>query len=120
MRPGPRPRVDDWRSTPPRRNPYDGYYRKTDSLRDELDRTLGHYDQRQNIPPTYDASPRVNSLQRDGTSIENAMRETVHMLRSSQLSAEDFIRRYRDLMRDSYHNRREIERITRENRDKLR
>lgn len=119
MRPGPRPRVGDWGSTPPRRNPYDGYYRKNESFRDELDRTIGRYDQKQNIPPTYDASPRVNSLQRDAASIENAIRDTVRMLRSGQLVAEDFIRRYRDLMRDSYHNRREIERSIRETRDKL-
>ena len=119
MRPGPRPRENDWGSAPTRRNPYDGYYRKPESFRDELDRTIGRYDQRQNIPPTYDASPRVQSLQRDGASIENSIRDTIHMLRSGQLGAEDFIRSYRDLMRDSYHNRCEIERITRETRDSL-
>jgi hypothetical protein len=119
MRPGPRTRGGDWGSTPPRRNPYDSYYRKPESFRDELDRTIGLYDQKQTIPPTYDASPRMHSLQRDAASIENAIRDAVHMLRSGQLVAEDFIRRYRDLMRDSYHNRREIERITRETRDNL-
>jgi hypothetical protein len=119
MRPGPRLRVDEWGSTPTRRNPYDGYYRKPESFRDELDRTIGRYDQKQNISPTYNASPRIHSLQRDAASIESAIRNTVHMLRSGQLVAEDFIRRYRDLMRDSYHNRCEIERITRETRDSL-
>ncbi len=61
----------------------------------------------------------MHSLQRDAASIENAIRDTVHMLRSGQLVAEDFIRRYRDLMRDSYHNRREIDRVARESRDNL-
>ncbi len=117
IRPGPRPRVDEWRVTPPRRNPYDGYYRKPESFRDELDRTIGRYDQRRNIPPNYDADPRLHSLQKDASSIETAIRDTVHMLRSGQLFAEDFIRRYRDLMRDSYHNRLEIERISRETLD---
>lgn len=119
MRPSPRPRDSDWGSTPSRRNPYDGYYRKPETFRDELDRSIGQYGQRQNTPPTYDASPRMHSLQRDAASIESAIRDTVHMLRSGQLVAEDFIRRYRDLIRDSYHNRREIERINRETRDQL-
>ena len=119
MRPVPRPRVGDWESTPIRHYPYDGYYRKPESFHDELDRVIGQYDQRPSARPTYDASPRVHSLQRDAASIENAIRDAVHMLRSGQLAAEDFIRRYRDLMRDSYHNRREIERVTRETRDKL-
>ncbi|MGY5855568.1 MAG: hypothetical protein RTS72_03145, partial [Candidatus Thorarchaeota archaeon] len=119
MRPAPRPRVGEWGQTHPRRNPYDGYYRKPESFRDELDRSIERYDQRQNIPPIYDASPRVHSLQRDAASIETAIRDTVHMLRSQQIGTEDFIRRYRDLMRDSYHNRREIQRNTRESRDSL-
>jgi hypothetical protein len=33
--------------------------------------------------------------------------------------AEDFIRRYKDLMRDSFHNRQEIEQFTRRTRDNL-
>jgi transposase-like protein len=119
MRPAPRPRVGDWESTSVRYHPYDSYYRKPESFHDELDRVIGQYDQRPSARPTYDASPRVHSLQRDAASIENAIRDAVHMLRSGQLAAEDFIRRYRDLMRDSYHNRREIERVTRETRDKL-
>jgi len=119
MRPAPRPRGSEWGSPPVRQNPYDSYYRKPETYRDELERTFGQYSQKQNIPRTYDVSPRIHSLQRDAASIESAIRDTVHMLRSGQLAAEDFIRRYRDLMRDSYHNRREIERITRENRDKL-
>jgi transposase-like protein len=119
MHSGSRPGVGDWRSTPVRRNPYDIYYRKPESFRDELDRVIGQYDQTKNMRPNYDISPRLHSLQRDAASISNAIRDSVHMLRSGQLVAEDFIRRYRDLMRDSYHNRREIERITRETRDKL-
>jgi hypothetical protein len=119
MRPGPRPRGGEWGSMLPRRNPNDGYYRKPESFRDELDRTIDRYDQKQNIPPTYSASPRVHSLQRDVESIESAIQNTVHMLRSRQLGPEDFIRRYKDLMRDSYHTRREIERTTKETRDNL-
>ena len=119
FRPGPKPREYDWGQPPKRSFPYDGYYRQPESFRDELDRAIGRYDQRRTVPPTYEMSPRMHSLQRDAASIENAIRDTVHMLRSGQLIAEDFIRRYRDLMRDSYHNRREMERVNREARDKL-
>jgi hypothetical protein len=119
LRPGPRPRDYDWGQPSTRSFPYDGYYRKPESFRDELDRAIGRYDQKRTNLPTYEMSPRMHSLQRDAASIENAIRDTVHMLRSGQLIAEDFIRRYRDLMRDSYHNRREMERIDRETRDKL-
>jgi hypothetical protein len=61
----------------------------------------------------------MHALQRDAASIEDAIRDTVHMLRSGELMAEDFIRRYKDLMRDSFHNRREMEQIARSSRDKL-
>lgn len=119
MKSGYRPRVGDWGSASVRRGPYDNYYRKPESFRDELDRVIRQYDQTQNPHPTYDVSPRLHSLQRDAASIEDAIRDTVHMIRSGQLVTEDFIRRYRDLMRDSYHTRREIERVTRDTRDKL-
>ena len=119
MRPAPRPKVGGWGQTNPRYNPFDGYYRKPETFREELDRVIGRYEPGQRTPPTYDASPRMHSLRRDAASIESAIRDIVHMLRSGQLVAEDFIRRYRDLMRDSYHNRREMERINRESRDQL-
>ena len=119
MRPGTRPRVGDWGTAPIRRHPYDSYFRKPESFRDELDRVIGQYDRKRDVPPMYDTSPRMHSLQRDAASIEDAIRDTVHMLRSGQLVTEDFIRRYRDMMRDSYHNKREIERVTKESRDNL-
>lgn len=119
MRPGPKPQGGGWSQSPTRYNPYDGYYRKPESFREELDRVIGRYDQGHRSSPIYNASPRMHSLKRDAASIENAIRETVHMLRNGQLVAEDFIRRYRDLMRDSYHNRQEIERVNRESRDQL-
>ncbi len=117
--PNSRPHIGDWRTPPVRRYPYDGYYQKPESFRDELDRVIGQYDQKRSTYPSYETSPRMHSLQRDAASIENAIRDTVHMLRSGQLVTEDFIRRYRDLMRDSYHNRHEMERVRSETRDKL-
>ena len=119
MQQRPRPQVSWGSPNPIRRYPYDGYYRKPESFREELDRVIGNYEHRVTQDPLYDTNPRLHSLQRDAASIENAIRDTIHMLRSGQLVAEDFIRRYRDLMRDSYHNRCEIERIRNESRDKL-
>lgn len=119
MQPGSIHRTEGWNPSPIRHYPYDHYYRKPESFKDELDRVVGQYGQKPNINPSYDTNPRIHSLQRDAASIEAAIRDTVHMLRSGQLMAEDFIRRYRELMRDSYHTRQEMERISEESRDAL-
>ncbi|MFW9813887.1 MAG: hypothetical protein ACFFF9_15600 [Candidatus Thorarchaeota archaeon] len=114
-RPGLKPRISDWERSRPRPSPYGGYYRKPETFREELSRTIDQYD----TQSTYPNSPRMHALQRDAASIENAIRDTVHMLRSGQLMAEDFIRRYKDLMRDSFHNRREMDQISRSSHDSL-
>jgi ribosomal protein S17E len=113
-RPTPGPRTPDWDRSRPRPSPFGEYYRKPETFREELDRTIGRYDQGR---PSYPNSPKMHALQRDAASIENAIRDTVHMLRSGQLMAEDFIRRYKDLMRDSFHNKREMDQVARSSRD---
>ena len=118
-RPIPRPRVSDLDTSRTRHSPFGEYYRQPETFREEIDRTVGRYDQGRKLSPSYDTSPKMHALQRDATSIENAIRDTVHMLRDGQLMAEDFIRRYKDLMRDSFHNRREMEQVTRITRDNL-
>jgi hypothetical protein len=118
-RPIPRLRVSDWDTSRTRHSPFGEYYRQPETFREEIDRTVGRYDQGRKLRPSYDTSPKMHALQRDAASIENAIRDTVHMLRDGQLMAEDFIRRYKDLMRDSFHNRREIEQVTRSTRDNL-
>jgi hypothetical protein len=115
-RPPMKPQGSDWDRTKTRPSPYGEYYGKPETFRDELNRTISRYDPSR---PVYPSSPRMHALQRDAASIEDAIRDTVHMLRSGELMAEDFIRRYKDLMRDSFHNRREMEQIARSSRDKL-
>ncbi|MFW9844917.1 MAG: hypothetical protein ACFFEV_10100, partial [Candidatus Thorarchaeota archaeon] len=99
--------------------PIGGGYSSPDKFRRELERDVGRRDPTDRYEPTYRASPSLDTLKRDAESIHGAIRETVHLLRDGRLVTEDFIRRYKDLMRDSYHTRREIERQSRETRERL-
>ena len=117
--PAPRPRISDWGTSRSRPSPFADYYRQPETVREEFGRTKGRYDESLNPRHGYDTSPAVNALQRDALSIDNAIQDTVYMLRNGQLMAEDFIRRYKELMRDSFHNRREMEQISRNARDSL-
>jgi hypothetical protein len=56
------------------------------------------------------SSKNLGNLRREARVLDDAIKETVHMLRAGRIVPEDFIRRYRSLMRDSYYARREIER----------
>jgi hypothetical protein len=114
-RPNLRPPISDWERSRTRPSPYGEYYGRPETFREELNRSIGRYDTR----TTYPSSPKMHALQRNAASIETAIRDTVHMLRSGQLMAEDFIRRYKDLMRDSFHNRREMEQVARSSRDSI-
>jgi len=116
-RPPLRPRISEWDRARTRPSPYGEYYGKPETFRDELSRTISRYDPSRPVYPNYPNSPKMHALQRDAASIESAIRDTIHMLRSGQLMAEDFIRRYKDLMRDSFHNRREMEQVARSSRD---
>ena len=94
-------------------------YSSPDTFRRELEREVGRRDPVERYEQSYRPSASLDSLKRDAESIHGAIRETVHLLRDGRLVAEDFIRRYKDLMRNSYHTRREIERQSRETREKL-
>ena len=94
-------------------------YTSPDTFRRELEREVGRKDSAGRYEPSYNTNTSLDSLKRDAESIHGAIRETVHLLRDGRLVTEDFIRRYKDLMRNSYHTRREIERQSRETRDRL-
>ena len=96
-----------------------GGYASPSSFRRELEREVGRRDPLGTYEQQYRPSASLDTLKRDVESIHSAIRETVHLLRDGRLVAEDFIRRYKDLMRDSYQTRREIERQTRETRDRF-
>ncbi|MFX1415644.1 MAG: hypothetical protein ACFFC0_02480 [Promethearchaeota archaeon] len=54
----------------------------------------------------------LETLRRDAIEIDEAIDETIQLMRNGHLVTEDFIRRYRGLMRDSYNTKRELERIS--------
>ncbi len=103
----------------PREIPYGTGYASPEYFRKDLERTIGRSNQPQNGNMQYRPSESIDTLQRSSESIYGAMRETVHLLRDGRLVTEDFIRRYKDLMRDSYLNRREIQRLSRESREQF-
>ncbi|MHA2139926.1 MAG: hypothetical protein ACXADD_00405 [Candidatus Thorarchaeota archaeon] len=89
-------------------NPYDN--RKT--FKERLEDTIGQVDYRQESHYMPRGS-EMEYLRRNALEIQNAINETVHLMRNGHLVPEDFIRRYRGLMRESYQTNREIERATR-------
>ena len=80
------------------------------SFRDNLEDLIGRREQEKH----YDTHRRqdIDGLKRDARILDDAIRETIQQLRAGRIVPEDFIRRYRSLMRDSYHARRELERYS--------
>jgi hypothetical protein len=110
-----------WTQAPPRSYdvPMGSGYSSPSTFRRELEREIGRRDPLETYEAQYKPSISLDTLKRDAESIRSAIRDTVHQLRDGRLVAEDFIRRYKDLMRNSYYTQREIERQTRETRDRL-
>jgi len=100
-------------TTPPRYHRREAPYDYSTAFKERLEDTIGRVDYRQE--PSYGvAGPDIEYLRRNAMEIQNAINETVHLMRNGHLEPEDFIRRYRGLMRDSYNTKREIERATRQ------
>jgi len=57
-----------------------------------------------------------NSLQRDVLELEDAINETKELFRAGRIVPEDFIRRFKVLMRNSYAARQEIQKLQRDER----
>ncbi len=113
--------VPSWtQPTPGNHNlPIGGGYSSPSTFRRELEREIGRRDPLGTYEQQYRPAESLDTLKQDAESIHSAIRETVHLLRDGRLVAEDFIRRYKDLMRNSYQTRREIARQTRETRDRF-
>jgi hypothetical protein len=77
--------------------------------RDRMGPELGGLLDADGIPTKGPDSPEMMGLRRDAIAIEDAARETVRLLRNGQLVPEDFIRRYKGLMRDSFETRKRLE-----------
>ena len=97
--------------------PLGGGYSQRDTFRRDLERSIGRTEPTPRYDPMYRPRQSLDSLQKDAESIHNAIRDTVHLLRDGRMVPEDFIRRYKDLMRESYQTRREIEKQSRNDRD---
>ena len=76
---------------------------------DRLGRDLGGLFGAGGMPSPVPDSAETMGLRRDAITIEDAARETVRLLRNGQLVPEDFIRRYKGLMRDSFETRKRLE-----------
>jgi hypothetical protein len=103
----------------PKEIPYGSGYASPEYLRTDLERSIGRPETNRYQNTQYRSGASMDTLQRDAESINGAIRETVHLLRDGRLVTEDFIRRYKDLMRDSFLNRREIQRLSRDTRERL-
>jgi hypothetical protein len=121
LRPDLRYQTQPWTTpqTQSRGIPYGTGYASPEFFRKDLERTVGRVEPNHNYDTQYRPSASIDALQRDAESIYGAIRETIHLLRDGRLVTEDFIRRYKDLMRDSYLNRREIQRRSKETREQL-
>ncbi|MFX1368749.1 MAG: hypothetical protein ACFFAY_09145 [Promethearchaeota archaeon] len=86
----------------------EGYVHSGD-LRNELERRFGERGYR-SPRPSYQEGGTIDLLKRNAREIDDAIQDTIEMMRRGHLGAEDFIRRYRGLVRDSYYTKREIER----------
>jgi len=86
---------------------YDNVLSQQDGFREQLGQTLDRGPSSQHAP----YNTEFDTLQRNAAAIENAISETVHLLRNGQIVPEDFIRRYKGLARDSYNTRQQMERF---------
>jgi len=80
--------------------------------RDRLRRDIEGMFENREQPHRPDGSSSYMSSS-DTLVIDDAIKDTVHLFRSGQLVPEDFIRRYKGLMRDSYDTRRRLESVSR-------
>ncbi|NHI83760.1 MAG: hypothetical protein EAX81_05615 [Candidatus Thorarchaeota archaeon] len=94
------------------RGHYGSDYGRQDVLKEELNRRFGLGGNGSDASQ-YEYASSIDSLKRSAIEIQDAIHDTIRMMRSGHLVAEDFIRRYRGLVRDSYETQKQIERIDR-------
>ena len=85
-------------------------------FRDQLERTLDRATRSRYQTDIRSQHPEIDALRRNNVAIERAIDETVRLMRDGRLVPEDFIRRYKGLMRDSYWTKRQILHQTDDNR----
>lgn len=77
--------------------------------RDRIGPDLGGLFGADGVPSKAPDSSEMIGLRRDAMAIDDAAKETVRLLRNGQLVPEDFIRRYKGLMRDSFETRKRLD-----------
>ncbi|MCK4483844.1 MAG: hypothetical protein KAU89_03400, partial [Candidatus Thorarchaeota archaeon] len=87
-----------------------GGYRQGAQFKDHRERTIDRGAYQRYPGARGEMAAEIETLRTNASSLDNAIRDTVHLFRGGRLVPEDFIRRYKGLMRDSYHTRKEIER----------
>jgi len=80
-----------------------------DRFRTELEGILQRNEGWELGPRIGASNTETSSLRQTAQNIENEIRETIHLLRTGRIVPEDFVRRYRGLMRDSFEIRRRME-----------
>jgi hypothetical protein len=107
----PRTHIPDWAKSQPIGGNDRRSYGQTprQMFRDHLEETLERATRSKyqtNIPGDY---AEIDALRRNSVAIERAIDETVRLMRDGRLVPEDFIRRYKGLMRDSYWTKKQIQ-----------
>jgi len=87
-----------------------GGYRQGAQFKDHLGGTMDRGGYQQYPGARGEMAAEIETLRRNASSLDNAIRDTIHLFRGGRLVPEEFIRRYKGLMRDSYHTRKDIER----------
>jgi hypothetical protein len=113
----PRTRLPDWAKPRPTVDHKTGEFIQTPGIfRDQLEKRLERATRGKYRTDIRNAHTKIDDLRRNSMAIERAIDETVRLMRDGRLVPEDFIRRYKGLMRDSYWTKKEIQHQTDDNR----
>ncbi|MBD3406766.1 MAG: hypothetical protein GF411_11685 [Candidatus Lokiarchaeota archaeon] len=80
-------------------------------FREHLERTI---EQRSHERYSYPEKSEIHGLEKSLQDLEFAMRDAIHLLRNGRLIPEEFIRRYKRLVRDSYFTKKRINEMSRD------
>jgi hypothetical protein len=92
------------------------YIRNPETFRDHLERTLKKTTRSGYQTDIRSLHSEIDALRQNSVAIERAIDETVRLMRDGRLVPEDFIRRYKGLMRDSYWTKKQIQHQSNNNR----
>ena len=113
----PRTYIPDWaKSVPTTSYERREYIQNPGTFRDKLERTLERATRSKYHTDMRVPNSEIDALRQNSVAIERAIDETVRLMRDGRLIPEDFIRRYKGLMRDSYWTKKQIQHQSNDNR----